>query len=128
MKLKVVESLAVIKARKWIIFKWWQLISKIFREADEFWVWYTSIFTRKNKKWQRIKERGAWTSEAGNCNESWPLLTGTTTVTANDGNNATVMTKQAVKTYILTLFMLFNYNFGLASISGVVSMNMLTKK
>ena len=128
MKLKAVESLAVIKSRKWTIFKWWQWISKKFREVERFWVWYTSIFTRKNRKWQRTKETGSWTSEAKNCNESWPVLTDTTIVTASDGNNTTVMTKQAVKTYILTLFMLFTYISGLASISDVVSMIMLIKK
>ena len=60
LKLIAMERLAESKARKWA-----SLIdndeSPKNSKKQEFWVWYTSIFTWKSRKWQRIKETGAWT-------------------------------------------------------------------
>lgn len=97
------ESLAESKSWKWMILKWWQWISKKFKETKVFWVWCTSIVTRKSRKWQRVKETEAWNSGAGNGNESCTVSTGTTIVT----EMMVIIKKQAVNTYILVFWIHF---------------------
>ena len=81
----------------------------------------------KNRKWQRIESKEAWTSEAGNGNAPCTVSTDTTTVTTNDGHNAAVVIKQTVNTWIWIFSILFGYIVGLVSILDVVQYSCLIK-
>ena len=61
---------------------------------------YTLQYLREKAENDRIKKTGAWISEAGNDNASYIVSTDSTTVRANDGHNAAVITKETVNTCI----------------------------